>query len=588
MPVHRPVRWPGRLLLLAALASTPAAAVQLGEIRISGVDDELLENVQGSLSLGQQPPDKPLTEARAEYLLGQVPEEVRRALEPFGYYDAEVSVDPQRRGDRLDVDVTVLPGQPVTVHARAIEIDGPAASDPVISRLHADFVPGVGDVFRHELYEDSKASIQRGLLQRGYFESELTRSRVEVTRADRRADIFLDWTSGPRAVFGELRVEGSQVDPQLLIDRAREDVQAGEPFDQADLLLLHQRMVELDYFSVVELQPLVGEASGTPPVVPLQLRVEPAKRSVYRAGVSYGTDYGVGLKFGFERRWVNRRGHKFDSSLELGQRRSLFGAQYRIPAFARLPGWWAVGARAEQTSTDTVDSDIAGFLVSRTTQWRGDQWAAEMHLDRERFDDRENMEQRYVTLVYPALRYERKRLQEPLYPRSGYSISAQARAGSTAIGSDVDFVQLWAQGRVVFGLGDWQRVLLGLELGRTFGDDLQQLPPSLRFYAGGDRSVRGYGYQELGPRNSRGDVVGGRNLLAASIEFERMFTPEWGGAVFVDAGNAFNGTDFDAAVGVGIGLRWRSPIGPVRVDLAHGLDEPDNVVRLHLTIGPQL
>ncbi len=584
-----PASFPRRCgALLLWLLAAPAAAAQLGEIRIGGVDEALRDNVRLSLSIAQEARDRPLSEARLEYLLKRLPIEARAALEPFGIYDAEVESEVTRRGETVDVTVRIDAGDPVRVRRQQIVISGAAGDDPVIGKLRGEFEPALGAVFRHAVYEDSKRAIQRGLLARGYFDAELNRARVEVTRAEHAADILLDWDSGPRAHFGELRISGSQVDEALLRNRARENVVAGAPFDQADLLRMHARLAELDYFSVIDVQPLPGEASGEPPLVPIELSLQPARRSIYRAGVSYGTDSGLGLRFGFDRRWLNRRGHKWTSEAILGQRRSMLAAQYRIPAFERLPGWWAIGVLGEQKQSTSVDSDVVGLLVSRSTEWRGDKWMAEWHVDRERYVDREVDERRYSTLVYPALHYERKRLDEPLYPRSGYSIAAHLRAGSTAIGSDVDFVQAWGELRTVFGLGDRQRLLLVGQLGRTFGDRLEALPPSLRFYTGGDRSVRGYGYQELGPRNTRGDVIGGRNLAVASIEFERMFNERWGGAVFVDAGNAFSGTDFDPAVGVGVGLRWRSPIGPVRVDVAHGLDSPDRMIRLHLTAGPQL
>ena len=132
---------------------------------------------------------------------------------------------------------------------------------------------------------------------------------------------------------------------------------------------------------------------------------------------------------------------------------------------------------------------------------------------------------------------------------------------------------------------DW-RVLGRAEVGRLVADDYLAFPPSLRFYAGGDRSVRGYGYKDIGQR-VQGVNVGGRRLAVASLELERMFTPTWGAAVFVDAGDAYD-TRFEWHRGVGAGLRWRSPVGPVRVDLARGLDGPSAGLRLHITIGPDL
>ncbi|MEO8742502.1 MAG: BamA/TamA family outer membrane protein, partial [Lysobacteraceae bacterium] len=160
------------------------------------------------------------------------------------------------------------------------------------------------------------------------------------------------------------------------------------------------------------------------------------------------------------------------------------------------------------------------------------------------------------------------------------------RGGSTAIGSDVSFVQARVQASFVRSFGHRNRLLLRGEIGRTFTGNFDQLPPSLRFFAGGDRSVRGYGYQEIGPRVN-GKNIGGRNLAVFSIEGEHRITQTWGAAAFVDAGDAFNASPH-AHVGIGVGLRWRSPVGPVRIDIAHGLNDPQSPLRLHLNIGPDL
>jgi translocation and assembly module TamA len=568
------------MLPLLLLIGTPADALQLREVRISGVDGQLLANVRGRMALTQHPAGSQISEARLDYLLQQAPAEARQALEPFGYYDAVVEVQPRRNGEVVRVDVRVSPGQPVRVRERRLELRGPGGADPPLAELLTKFQPDRGDPFDHRVYESSKRTVQRALQQRGYFDAQTVTARVEVERSSGSADIELDWDTGPRARFGELRFVGSHINEALLHSRA--DLVAGSPFDQADLLLMQQKLLELDYFAIIDVQPKTDEAGGDPPEVPIEVSLQPAARSVYRAGLSYGTDNGAGIRLGFDRRWINRRGDKLVTEADIGQRRSALALQYRIPAWRQLPGWWSVGTIARQERRGAIDSDIGGFLLSRSFEWLGDKWSAEFHVQRERYEDE------YASLVYPALRWDRTRLNDPLYPSSGYGFTVQARAGNAALGSQVDFAQFHAQLRLALGLGERQRLLLRGEIGRTFGDDLQQLPPSLRFFAGGDRSVRGYGYQELGPRDVDGRVIGGRNLLVGSAEFERMFTETWGGAVFVDAGNAFNSREFSAAVGVGVGVRWRSPIGPIRLDIGHGLDRPEATVRLHLTIGPQL
>ncbi|MGH8500845.1 MAG: autotransporter assembly complex protein TamA, partial [Methylococcales bacterium] len=167
----------------------------------------------------------------------------------------------------------------------------------------------------------------------------------------------------------------------------------------------------------------------------------------------------------------------------------------------------------------------------------------------------------------------------------GYRFFLEARTGAKAIGSDIDFVQLRAEANYIRAIGANNRILLRGELGTTFSDDFALFPPSQRFYAGGDHSIRGYGYREIG--EGVGAIVGGQHIAVASIEFEHMFTPSWGAAAFVDAGDAFD-EQFKTNVGVGLGLRWRSPVGPIRFDLARGLNEPDQSIRLHISLGPDL
>ena len=135
------------------------------------------------------------------------------------------------------------------------------------------------------------------------------------------------------------------------------------------------------------------------------------------------------------------------------------------------------------------------------------------------------------------------------------------------------------------------RLLVRGELGHPCADaPVCALPPSLRFHAGGERSIRGYAWREVGPRigpEGRRFAVGARNVTTASVEYERYFTDAWGAAVFVDSGSAFNDSP-QWRTGVGIGVRWRSPVGPLRVDIARGLDAPDSPFQLYLSMGAEL
>ncbi|WP_374474005.1 autotransporter assembly complex family protein [Arenimonas sp.] len=593
MPFAPPARLLATFLLCLCVAA-PAAALELVAVRVTGVDDEAQhDDVLDALSLHRLNPNRrrALTESRLSYLLRRVPREARQALEPYGYYDTQVETEVVRDGDRITVRVAITPGEPVKVRRRELALTGAAETDTALTRRLQRLRPREGQVFDHATYETGKANMDRALAARGYFDARLDTHRVTVSRAEHAADIALAWDSGERYTLGEATLEGHPFRPGLLEHLV--PWKPGQPYDQAELLALQASLAELDYFAAIDIRPRPDDAQDKQ--VPVTVALSPAKRSVYSAGVRFGTDSGLGLTGGLERRWVNSRGHKFESLLSLAQRRNDLATQYRIPAFKWLDGWYTAGAKLRQEEVDGINNELFELVGSRSGRLGNWNLLAALNYRRERFEDAATgFDYSYSTLVYPSLWAQWGESDDPLYPRAARGLTLELRAGSSAFGSDLDFLQVRAEGRWIRSFGRRHRLLLRAEAGTTMSGDFPSFPPSLRFYAGGDRSVRGYGYKEIGQyflgTDGRRYVFGGKHLLVASAEFERMFTREWGAAVFVDAGDAFDGDgSFDPQVGAGLGLRWRSPVGPVRIDVAHGFGgDAQQSIRLHLNIGPDL
>ena len=583
------------LALFLLLPAPPAAALELRAVEVRGLEDEAEQaNVRAALSLvaldARQRAD--LGEGQLDYLVRQVPGDVARGLEPFGYYDTAAETDVRRDGEAVTVIVTVDAGEPVRVDEREIRVTGEAGADEAITRRLRWLRPRKGQPLRHDLYEASKATVEALLRERGYFDARLPVHRVEVDRTEGLADIYLTWESGERYRLGEASFSGHPFRDGLLEKLV--DWEPGAPYDQGKVVDLQQRLSALDYFAGIDVRAEPVEGSTT---VPVDVQLTPAKRGVYSAGLRYSTDKGAGITGGLERRWLNDRGHKLQANMELAQRANEASVAYRIPAFAWLSGWYTASASLRQDPIDFIDSEVFEVVGSRSGQLGAWNLVAGLHFRRERFDDPATGNAvAYSTLVYPQLSATWRVADDPLYPRRGQSLHVELRGGHTAIGSDIDFLQARAEANWVRSLNWRNRILLRAELGTTITDDFAQFPPLLRFYAGGDQSVRGYGYRDIGQYftgvDGRRYVFGGKHLVVASVEFERMFTREWGGAVFVDAGDAFDDFESDAfemQLGVGVGVRWRSPVGPVRLDLAHGLgDDAQNAIRLHLTIGPDL
>ena len=641
---------PTRLLLALAcsLAISPAMAAKVTKVEVKGLADEAMQdNVRGALSLSDEL-DKDITARRLNYLLRQAEAETREALEPFGYYspvitvkrsdreravgeaaperataagerdDARDAADAERdntttldgqaaprpanagareRSDRLlSVSIHIELGAPVRVRGHDVGVDGAALEDATVATALAAFTPRQGEVLDHRLYEAGKSRVAGALAGHGYFDAELVAHRVEVTRAEHAADIALRWTSGERHALGAVTFK--QEPKAVIRDRLLQklvDWDEGDPFDEAKLERLRRSLTALDYFGLVDVNANPEDARDK--VVPITIVLTPAPRSIYTAGLSYGTLSGAGVSGGFERRYLNTRGHKALAQVEYANKRKSATLQYRVPAFAWLDGWYTASLQAVDEQTDYIDSRRLELVVSRSGQFNDHlNLVASMHGLRERWVfstlNRPTPLYQYASFAYPSLRAEYVDVDDRLDPRRGAGGSLTLRGGAGGEDFDARFAQLHATAQWFHGFDADSKLILRGEAGHTFTDNVLDLPPSLRYYAGGDRSIRGYGWREVGPRirNSAGEVfsVGASNVVTASVEYERYFKGPWGAAVFIDSGSAFDGRKPDMHTGVGVGVRWRSPVGPVRIDIARGLNSPDSPFTLHLNIGASL
>lgn len=603
------MRLPRRVAALAAvlfLSSATAHAVTVGEVRILGLDEEMEANVRVSLSLvdaaGQD-----VSGRRMGYLVRAAEDETREALEPFGFYSPQIEVERTRDNGSVSVTIRVEPGEPVRVRNSDIAIIGEGSQDRYLQADLDDFIPSPGATFNHADYEASKIRISRRLTERGYFDADFSSRRVEVTRAENAADIELVWTSGIRYDMGPTIFEQTR---PIIRDELLENLvywKEGDYYHQGRIDRLRTSLARLDYFGDIEITP--DPAQAVDGRVPVTVKLTPAKRNIYTAGLSYGTDSGPGVRLGLERRYVNTRGHKALSQLDYAQKRKTLTLQYRIPAFAWRDGWYTISAQGYDEQTDYIDTRRIELVGSRSGQYsRQVDLTASLHVLRERWaysteDDEDPttpLAYRYATFTYPSVRADYVNVDDRIFPTSGAGGSLVLRSGVEGVGSDASFAQIHARASTFKGLGDNARLILRAEAGYTTTSALVDMPPSLRFYAGGDRSIRGYEWREVGPRITRyeedGDgnlretgylATGARNVLTASVEYERYFYGNWGAAVFVDSGSAFDGSSPDWHTGVGIGARFRSPVGPVKVDLARGLDDPDSPFTVGLSIGAE-
>lgn len=578
------------------VASGVAVAASVARVDVVGLDKAMTENVRVALS-AVAAIGRPVPARRIGYLVRVAEEETREALAPFGYYSPRIRVERTPGDEDVAITVTIDPGEPVRVRNADVAILGEGGKDRDLKADLDTFEPGTGAVFDHVTYEKNKLRISRRLAERGYFDAALASRRVEVTRAQHAADIDLVWNSGQRYAMGPATFEQQPdtiIRPSVLGKLVHWN--PGEDYHQDRVDRLRESLAKLDYFSQIDIQPLPDQAVGKQ--VPIQVTLKPAKRSIYTAGLSYGTESGAGVRLGIDRRYVNDRGHKALAQLDYAQNLKALTLQYRIPAFAWLDGWYTASLRSVDERSEYIDSRRLQLVGSRSGQYNAFlNLVASVHALRERwlfapedYDTDTPLPYRYATYSYPQLRAEYIDVDDRLLPTRGIGGSLSVSGGVEGAGSDSSFAQTHARASWFKGLGERNRLIVRGEIGHTFTDALTVLPPSLRFYAGGDRSIRGYEYREVGPRlpataERKAYSLGAENLVTASVEFERYFNQTWGGAVFVDGGDAFNGSTPDWHSGVGIGVRYRSPVGPIKFDIARGLNDPSSPFTIGLSIG---
>ena len=588
------MRWNRRqgsiLLPLLLCTSLAHAGVQLV---VDGVDDDLKGAITSTVELAQYA-NRDVTEAQARRLYERAHDQVTMALQPYGYYEPSVDGDIKQVGQDWQVTLHVKPGEPVKVTTVDVQLDKTAADIPSVRRAKRALERLKDQVLNDGAYDSARDNLSGTLTATGFLDARLVTHRVEVNRSEHSAVIKLAWEAGQRYRYGTVHFEGSQFRPGFL-DRYV-PFKSGDYFDQDQLLQLQQALNGADYFSVVNVLPEVdAKAHGQ---VDVKVELAPAKRTIYTGGPFIGTDTGVGVRASMERRWVNDRGHKWKNELVLAQRLKTLSTLYSIPMPGPDQRSFNFGANFRDANTDTSKSRTLELVANETRLWHGWTRTVGLHALSGTFtvgqeaNENENaagIEHGRSTLVYPEVSLSRKVADNPTFVRKGWAINIYARSTVGTLLSDTRFSQIAADAKWIRAFTRRDRLILRGSMGYTVTGNFDALPPQLRFFAGGDRSVRGYGFQTIGPKNDAGRVIGGKNLLVASTEVEHYFTKNWGMAAFVDAGNAFSGTNYSPRVGAGLGVRWLSPVGMIRVDLGTPInDQQRHGVELHLVIGPDL
>ena len=488
--------------------------------------------------------------------------------------------------------IEVDPGDPVLIREIIIDIKGEANQDDAFLSLQAEPGSAVGEKLHHGRYDDLRRRLLTLTQRRGYFDAEILHGRVAVDAGARAADIQLVLASGPRYRFGELRYDESLVDYDLL--EALQTFAPGDPYLQSSLRAFQADIQRTGFFAAVLMEPLTAEAENG--AVPIAVTLQSARRHNLDVGIGYSTDTEERVSLTWRTPRINRFGHSQQTRLQYSRINPSGRIDYKIPLTHPLNDLLQLWGRTEENEFGDLDSQQDEVGIRRERRNGNWVWGYSLRQLKESWEtlgvSRTN---RY--LLPGASLSSRHHIGSPVDPEAGFSQLNALEATDSDLGSDVDLLRATGLLRYIYSPFANHRFVGRTELGLAdiSDDDRAELAPSLNFFAGGSRSIRGFGYQSIGNeiKVTQNDgrektlVVGGDRLLVLSAEYQYYFSDQWRGAVFADGGDAFDDGEFDWNYGAGFGIHFLSPVGAVRIEVANSLSEDNPDWRLHLNIGAE-
>ncbi|RBJ82576.1 outer membrane protein assembly factor [Pseudomonas sp. MWU12-2534b] len=575
------MKFPGRFTSGFLLLFTSCVALAQSEldVRVKPANDELKANVEGYIGdVGDRDEQALLRFSRG------AEEQAKKAAQALGYYQPHIESE-VRGGDKPRLLLRIDPGEPVHLRNVTIRVEGPAASLKSFRTPDSEQLKP-GAVLNHGRYEDAKRLIQNQASRYGFFSGRFTRQQLSVDPQAGIADIELVYDSGPRYALGKVSFSGDSLFDEDLL-RRMVPFKSGAPYDSELIAELNQALQSSGYFEGVRVD--AAPTAAEQQVIPVAVQLETRKPRTLGLGLGYSTDVGPRVKANWTRHWVNPQGHSYGWEAEVSAPRQNVGLWYDIPLDPPLTDKlrFAGGYQNEEIAgTDTLSK-----LLTVGPEWHSklpSGWQRVVSLKYQREEYRLGDDSGLSNLLMPGLTYSYLRSDNRIDPHNGYRIQFDTKLAKEGVGSDTNLLYGTVLLKGLTTAWDNHRFLGRVQFGGSATNGYKSIPPSLRFFAGGDQSVRGYDYQTLSPENAEGDRIGGRYMVAGSVEYQYSIAEKWRIATFVDQGNSFNKLELpNLKTGVGLGLRWVSPVGPIRVDLAHALND-DGGIRLHFSMGPEL
>jgi translocation and assembly module TamA len=567
--------WSLGLLLITIVASTYADM----RLSIRGLSAELEKNVDARLSL--LTPDKINNSPTFKRYFES---ETQKALRALGYYSPTFEYDDS---DPKTLIVKVSPGEPIRIKQLNINLNGDGKQDKDFQELLVSQLPQIGDVLNHGVYENFKKGLQNLSLKKGYFDADMPKHQLAVAQFDHQAFWNIDFNTGKRYKFSVVNFPNATIRRDYLQNIV--PFKEGDEYSAEDLSLLNRRLSSTNWFNSVVVTPDFPHLTADK-ALPIEVATTPRKKNAMDLGLGFSSDNGVHGKISWNKPWINRRGQSFQSSLSLSSPEQIITMSYKIP-LKKSPVEQYYTIQSGYKKIDNNDTHSRSYTLGVVRNWdnfEGWQTGLGFNLLRDNFTQGDASFKTF--LYYPSLSLSRICSDGNLLTMWGDSQRYSIEGATNKLGSDISLVRFQTQQTWIRSIKQSHRFIARANFGIIQASNFDRVPPSFRFFAGGDRSIRGYSYQSISPKDKKGKLKGASKLITGSIEYQHNVTDSWWGAAFVDTGEAIDKVDKSKFyTGAGLGVRWASPVGPIKFDLATPLNNKHKgSIHLYIGLGSEL
>nr|WP_239032276.1 autotransporter assembly complex family protein [Pseudoalteromonas sp. MMG022] len=548
---------------------------QLQHIDIKGVESELEDNISRYISHYLEQPFE-------QQQLDPMRQAVEQAMQALGYYHSRLSfiVTPSNNTLQLNIEMS----EPLSWNEIAVNMIGPAQDDDALHNLLADLPIKVGQTVRHDLYQQAKSSLESLLLERGYFDFKWQRSELLIDKGARTAIVNWQLDGGKRYRFGQLQVSQNTKATQYI--RSLATFKQGTPFQGALLSDYTLALNATPYFRSAKVYPQLKDRHDG--VLPVRVDVQDKPDNSFEVGGGYSTDLGAKARLKWSKPWITDDGHFLESNLSVSERRQDITGSYTIPVADPNNDVWRVlsGYQFNDDIQEGINSKIWNIQLQR--QWlTDDNWIRTAFIKREHENTEQDGERFETEMLLPGISYAKKQTKGGTTPYWANERLLSLEVASDSLVSSTSLLKARWNNAWLRNYQQQHFVISRINLGAIVVDDIHEVPFNMRFFAGGDQSIRGFAYRSIGPKEDDKEV-GGKYLVTGSLEYNYQFLPSWRAAVFIDAGTATNDFSEKWSVGAGFGFRYITPVGPIRIDHAWGLSKESKSTRLSIVIGPEI